>query len=91
MIVQPRGDICIVFETTKPDLHDLVNPLTPPKTEAPEHEQSSRGSPEPPQIVHFLARDFEVAAKHAGHDVHGQDNSSKDGQFAKDVGGLDGS
>jgi hypothetical protein len=71
-----------------PVLHDLVYLFAPPEAEDAKDEQSGCGTPEPPEIVHILTWNFEIATEHASHDIHGQNNCTQDCQLAEDISGL---
>lgn len=59
-------------------LHNFVDLFTPKETRDSKHSQSRRDTPEPPQIVDFLAGDFDVHAPHAADDVHWQNDCAYD-------------
>ena len=74
----PTLTVCALFEP--PPRHfnllttssyNFIYLLAPQEAQDSEDQQPARGAPEPPQVIHFLPRDLEVATEHAGDDIHG--------------------
>jgi hypothetical protein len=86
---RPQAAIPQSYNSTNLCSHNTINPLRNEVAREAKCKEASGNAPEPGQIaLVLLARHPDVHTPHTSDDVHGQDDGTKDGEFAENIGGL---